>query len=39
MDHMLNANVEIASPFHHTPQDFRDKAALRIVKFMRFFAD
>ncbi|MEM7471124.1 MAG: alternative oxidase [Pseudomonadota bacterium] len=26
-------------PAHHTPQDFRDKFAYRLVKFMRFFAD
>jgi ubiquinol oxidase len=24
---------------HHTPQDFRDRIALRLVKFMRVFAD
>ena len=24
---------------HHTPQDWRDRAALRFVKFLRFFAD
>ena len=26
-------------PVHHTPTDWRDRAALRLVKFMRVFAD
>lgn len=29
-------NLEV---IHHAPQDFRDRTALRIVKFMRIFAD
>ena len=27
------------APVHHDPEDWRDRLALRIVKFMRFFAD
>ena len=33
------ADAEIAPVVHHTPQDWRDRLALRIVKFMRIFAD
>jgi len=30
-------NIDLTA--HHTPADFRDRLALRIVKFMRIFAD
>jgi len=33
------ADAEIAPVVHHMPQDWRDRLALRIVKFMRIFAD
>ena len=35
----MNARDEIALTVHHEPRDFRDRVALRIVKFMRVFAD
>ncbi len=38
----INVTAEIEAgfePVHHTPQDFHDRFAYRLVKFMRFFAD
>lgn len=33
------AELDSENRFHHVPQDFRDRMALRLVKFMRVFAD
>jgi ubiquinol oxidase len=33
------AELDKENRYHHVPQDFRDRTALRLVKFMRVFAD
>lgn len=39
MEKAPQPSADIAPAFHYVPQDFRDRLALRIVKFMRIFAD
>lgn len=35
----IDPTADTTAAPHHAPQDFSDRAALRLVKFMRFFAD
>jgi len=39
MDKNMTAPADTMEVTHHVPLDFRDRLALRIVKFMRIFAD
>jgi ubiquinol oxidase len=37
--HDFSTGADVARPVHHVPRDIHDRIALRVVKFMRVFAD
>lgn len=37
--HDFPTGADVARPVHHVPRDIHDRIALRVVKFMRVFAD